>query len=163
MYNSAVALRNADSKENIIRCLSQVWWPTASRCLVFENAALSKFAYTSFVFQKITDEEYLFIYLCIYLFITRVKYNKLRFVFIIHSLHYKTNPAEENIFLFAGPAYLKTNLKLVLIWLVNGIFHGKSAAQNFKSSETWLNLFKIMEKTQKPIFRAIYANVEKLL
>ena len=45
----------------------------------------------------------------------------------------------------------------------NGIFHGKSAAQNFKSSETWLNLFKIMKKTQKPIFSAIYANVEKSL
>ena len=49
------------------------------------------------------------------LFITRVKYSKLQFVFIIHSLHYKCNRAEENIFLFARPAYLKTNLKLVLI------------------------------------------------
>ena len=34
--------------------------------------------------------------------------------------------------------------------------------ENFKSSETWLYLFKIMKKTQKPIFSAIYANLQKL-
>ena len=45
---------------------------------------------------------------------------------------------------------------------IYGIFHGKSAVQNFKSSETWLNLFEIIKKTQKPIFSAIYENVEKL-
>ena len=42
-------------------------------------------------------------------------------IHFIHSLHYKSNPAEEKIFMFAGPAYLKTNLKQVLIWLVNTI------------------------------------------
>ena len=54
--------------------------------------------------------------LSIYLFIYLLpKYSKLQFLFTLHSLYYKSNPAEENIFLFARPAYLKTNLKLVLI------------------------------------------------
>ena len=43
-----------------------------------------------------------------------------------------------------------------------GNFRSTEQGENFKSSETWLYLFKIMEKTQKPIFSAIYANVEKL-
>ena len=33
-----------------------------------------------------------------------------------------------------------------------GIFHGKSAAQNLKSSETWLNLFKIVKKNAETNF-----------
>ena len=73
---------------------------------------------TKFIYEYLKVFIFKFIYL-FFIFITRVKYNKLQFVFIIHSLHYKSNPAEENIFLIAGPAYLKTNLKLVLIWLVN--------------------------------------------
>ena len=43
-----------------------------------------------------------------------------------------------------------------------GIFHWKWTAQNLKSSETLFNLFIIMKKTQKTIFSAIYANVQKL-
>ena len=41
-----------------------------------------------------------------------------------------------------------------------GIFHGKSAAQNFKSSETWLNLFKIMKKRRNQ-FLARYMQMLK--
>ena len=43
-----------------------------------------------------------------------------------------------------------------------GNFRSTEQGENFKSSETWLYLFKIMKKTQKPIFSAIYANVQKL-
>ena len=32
-----------------------------------------------------------------------------------------------------------------------GNFRSTEQDENFKSSETWLNLFKIMKKTQKPI------------
>ena len=38
-----------------------------------------------------------------------------------------------------------------------GNFRSTEQGENFKSSETWLYLFKIMKKTQKPIFSAIYA------
>ena len=41
-------------------------------------------------------------------------------------------------------------------------FRSTEEGENFKSSETWLYLFKIMKKIQKPIFSAIYANVQKL-
>ena len=43
------------------------------------------------------------------------------------------------------------------------IFHGKWAAQNFKSSKILFNLFIVMKKTQKPIFSAIYTNVQVIL
>ena len=44
-----------------------------------------------------------------------------------------------------------------------GNFRSTEQGENFKSSETWLNLFKIMKKkTQKTIFSAIYANVNTL-
>ena len=43
-----------------------------------------------------------------------------------------------------------------------GNLRSTEQAENFKYSETWLYLFKIMKKTQKPIFSAIHANVQKL-
>ena len=65
------------------------------------------------------------------------------------------------------PYYAKLCLTVIncfqMFDMAYGIFHGKSAAQNFKSSETWLNFFKIMKKTPKPIFSAIYANVDHIL
>ena len=41
-------------------------------------------------------------------------------------------------------------------------FRSTEQGENLKSSETWLYLFKIMKKTQKLIFSAIHANVQKL-
>ena len=43
-----------------------------------------------------------------------------------------------------------------------GNFRSSEQGENFKCSESWLNLFKIMKKRQKPIFSAMYANVQKL-
>ena len=67
-----------------------------------------------------------------YLFITRIKYNKLQFGFIIHSLNYRSSPADENIFLF------ETNLKLVLIWLVNNFYRRIGKMLLIKYSKAYL-------------------------
>ena len=42
-----------------------------------------------------------------------------------------------------------------------GNFRSTEQGENFKSSETWLYLFKIMIKTQKPIISAIYGHISR--
>ena len=59
-------------------------------------------------------------------------------------------------YLNTGENFVVANLQYM------GNFRSTEQGENFKSSETWLNLFKIMKKTQKPIFSAIYTNVQKL-
>ena len=58
--------------------------------------------------------------------------------------------------------YIISGYIYIYIYIYMGNFRSTEQGENFKSSDTWLYLFKIMKKIQKPIFSAIYANVQKL-
>ena len=50
----------------------------------------------------------------------------------------------------------------VYMYIYMGNFRSTEQGENFKFSETWLSLFKIMKKNTETNFSAIYANVQKL-